>query len=326
MNMKKEDVVEAKLRDYLLGDLGESEEKHFEELLMDDDQLFHQVGSLVDLVEDELVEDYLQDGLDDSERRSFELRLLGSPKIREKVTLTRALLKRVRLTEPKPVPEPSDNPIVRWLKTWMGPVMQPVPILAAALFVILIGGGYWSTVKIASLEDQLHQATSQQALLVEAQENLETQLTDERRRTDLLVSELESANAKSTSLERALEALRDRLVSPVVSAFLKPGLYRGSGDVGTVTVSREHQLVELRLDLGLDEYPTYRAALCTAAGDEITVQNRLDAVHEGEQVLVVPQFPASFLSPGNYHVKLSGVTRAGEIEQLDLYHFRVLGG
>ena len=161
--------------------------------------------------------------------------------------------------------------------------------------------------------------------MLEAQESLERQLFDERRRTDRMENDLEAANARSTSLERTLAALRDRLVSPIVSAFLKPGLYRGSGDVGTVTVSREHQLVELRLDLGIDEYPTYRAALCNAAGDEITVQNRLDAVHEGEQVLVVPQFPASFLTPGNYHVKLSGVTQAGEVEQLDLYHFRVLG-
>ena len=322
--MKNEDVIEAKLRDYLLGELGESEEKHFEELLMDDDQLFNQVGSLVDLVEDELVEDYLKNALNESEKRSFELRLLGSPRIREKVTLAKALLRRAKAAEPAPMPLPPPRPIIRWLKTWVGPIMQPAPALAAALFSILIGGGYWSTAKIASLEDQLHQATSQQALLVEAQEDLENQLTDERGRTDRLESALESANAMSTSLERTLEALRDRLVSPVVSAFLKPGLYRGSGDVGTVTVSREHQLVELRLDLGLDEYSTYRAALCTAAGDEITVQNRLDAVHEGEQVLVVPQFPASFLSPGNYHVRLSGVTRAGEVEQLDLYHFRVL--
>ncbi|HUV14224.1 MAG TPA: hypothetical protein VMY18_11320 [Acidobacteriota bacterium] len=322
--MKNEQLIEAKLRDYLLGDLSESEEKQFEEQLMDNDQLFSHVGSLMDLVEDELVEDYLQDALDDSGRRSFELRLLGSPRIREKVTLAKALLKRAKLTEPKPVPEPSDNPIVHWLKTWIGPIMQPVPALAASLFVLLIGGGYWSTVKIVGLEDQLNQASSQQALLVEAQESLESQLSDERRRTDRVVSELESANARSTSLERALEALRDRLVSPIVSVFLKPGLYRGSGDIGALAVSREHQLAELRLDLGIDEYPTYRAALCNAAGDEITVQNRLNAVHEGEQVLVVPQFPASFLSPGNYHVKLSGVTRAGEVEQLDLYHFRVL--
>jgi hypothetical protein len=322
--MKNADVIEAKLRDYLLGGLGESEEKHFEELLMDDDQLFNQVGSLVDLVEDELVEDYLQDALNESEKRSFELRLLGSPKIREKITLAKALLTRAKETEPVPIPSPRPNPIIRWLKSWMGPIMQPVPALAAALFMILIGGGYWSTMKIASLEDQLHQTTSQQALLVEAQKDLENQLTDERRRTDLLATELESANAKSTSLERALEALRDRLVSPIVSAFLKPGLYRGGGEIGTVAASKEHQLVELRLDLGIDEYPTYRAALCNAAGDEIMVQNRLNAVHDGDQVLVLPQFPARFLSPGNYHVKLSGVTRAGDIEQLDLYHFRVL--
>lgn len=322
--MKNEDVIEAKLKDYLLGELGESEEKHFEELLMDDDQLFNQVGSLVDLVEDELVEDYLQDTLNESERRSFESRLLGSPKIREKVTLAKALLRRAKETEPVPIPIPRPNPIIRWLKTWVGPIMQPAPALAAALFSILIGGGYWSTVKIASLEDRLNQANSQQALMLEAQESLENRLSEERRRTDRMVNELESANARSTSLERTLAALRDRLVSPVVSAFLKPGLYRGGGEVGTLRVSRENQLAELRLDLGLDEYPTYRAALCNAAGDEIMVQNRLNAVHDGEQVLVAPQFPTSFLSPGNYHVKLSGVTRAGDIEQLDLYHFRVL--
>ncbi len=321
--MRKEDFIETKLKDYLLGHLSESEEKSFEGQLMDDDQLFGQVGSLVDLVEDDLVEDYLQDDLDDSERRSFELRLLGSPKIREKLTLGRALIQRAEVTESKAMQHRSKESKVHWLRPWVDTLIQPAPALAASLFVLLIGGGYWSTVKISHLEGQLNQAGSQQALLVEAQESLESQLSDERRRTDRLVTELETTNARSTSLERALGALRDRLVSPIVSALLKPGLYRGSGEVGTLQVSREHQLVELRLDLGFDEYPSYRAALCNAAGDEITVQSRLHAVHEGEQVLVVAQFPASVLSPGNYHVKLSGVTRAGEVEQLDLYRFRV---
>lgn len=320
--MNNSDFLETRLRQYLLGHLSESEEKSLEEELMDDDLLFQEAGSLVEVVEDELVQDYLNHDLEESERRSFEERFLGSPRIREKLLLEKALCQRAEKTrlDSRRRAKPAE---VHWLRSWMGTFIQPAPALAASLFLLLLGGGYWAAVKIGSLGDQLEQSTAQRALLAEQNESLESRLSNERRRSDRLVSALESANARSTSLESSLEGLRDRLASPIVSALLKPGLYRGTGSVGVIELSEEHRLVELRLDLGIDDYPTYRAALCNAAGDEITVQNRLNAVHEGEEVHVVVQYPSSVVSPGQYHVRLSGVTRAGEVEQLDLYHFRV---
>lgn len=321
--MNKKDQLEATLRGYLLGHLDESDERGFEEGLMDNDQLFEEVGSLVDLVEDDLVEDFLRDALSDSEKRSFELRFLGSPRTQEKLILGRALLRRAGVPKPEATTVRPRTPKASWLRSWLDVIVQPVPALAAVMFILLIGGGVWSEMRVDRLRNEVDQMSSQQARQVEIQQSLENQLASERQRAAGLADELESAQATSASLRRSLEAPKGNVAPVVASMVLRPGLYRSSGEVGTLRLARQHRLVELRLDLGLDEFPVYRAALCNAAGDELMVENGLNAHHEEGTVLVIAQFPASLLQKGQYHIRLSGVSRTGEVEPLDLYYFRV---
>lgn len=105
---------------------------------------------------------------------------------------------------------------------------------------------------------------------------------------------------------------------------LTPGLLRGTGQSTRVRVSSDANLVALSLDIGLDEYPQYRAVLHEAAGDEIWAQSKLEARNEPTGAMVVLTLPSQLLATGDYYVTLDGVTDDGSTEGLGRYDFRVL--
>src|SRR5437016_8051487 len=79
--------MEPALREYLLGKLNEAEKQVLEEQLITDDELFE----LLDVVEDELVEDYLDAALTADERDCFEKFFLLPPEHRRKLGFAKAL-------------------------------------------------------------------------------------------------------------------------------------------------------------------------------------------------------------------------------------------
>lgn len=324
--MERDDPVETRFKDYLLGQLSASEEQHFEEQLMDNDTLFTRAEGMIDLVEDDLIEEYLKDQLTESERAAFELRLLHSSRIQQKLTLIRALIRKgaERETRSSTATDKKSSGSLIWLLRGIRVLTQPLPALAASLTVILLGGGFWATMRIGLLEDRLAEMQGRQSLLLSSQQGLRAQLTHEQGLTQQLTSQLEWADSRSAALENKVQTLEFRDLPEIPSAMLLPGLLRSSGQMGVVPVSSNHQLIALRLDLGLDEYPYYRAALCDAGGNEIFVQSRLLSSHEGERVLVTAHFPSAQLRSDQYLIKLAGITEAGTPEQLELYHFRLL--
>jgi hypothetical protein len=110
-----------------------------------------------------------------------------------------------------------------------------------------------------------------------------------------------------------------------VSSLLTPGLIRVVGaELERVAIPVSATLVRLQLDLAIDKYSSYRAALHLAAGDEIWTQSKLEAESTGQTRAVTLVLPSELFLPGDYYVRLSGVSAGGEIEPLDRYDFRVL--
>jgi CHAT domain-containing protein/Tfp pilus assembly protein PilF/anti-sigma-K factor RskA len=87
------------IRRYLLGQLGEDEREQLEERMMVDNELFDQVL----LAEDEMIEEYVQRELSESDRTEFEASFLSTPEGRQQVTYTKALSRYVK------DPSPSSN-------------------------------------------------------------------------------------------------------------------------------------------------------------------------------------------------------------------------
>jgi hypothetical protein len=83
-------------------------------------------------------------------------------------------------------------------------------------------------------------------------------------------------------------------------------------------------LVQLQLDLGIDDYQSYRVALHEPEGGPIWTQSKLKAEPSGDKTVVALTLPSQLLPRGDYHFRLSGLTPAGDFELVARYHFRAM--
>jgi len=122
--MAHETPDDGLIRRYLLGRLAEGEREQLEEKMMADNEFFNAVL----LAEDEMVEEYVQRELPESDRASFEASFLSTPEGRQQVAYAKALS---RYVSPTPVwwRRPNLVPYVRWA--------------AAAIAVLVVAVGVW---------------------------------------------------------------------------------------------------------------------------------------------------------------------------------------
>ncbi|MGH9319510.1 MAG: hypothetical protein ACRD3V_06435 [Vicinamibacteria bacterium] len=108
------------------------------------------------------------------------------------------------------------------------------------------------------------------------------------------------------------------------SVVLTAGILRGRGTMPRVTLSSSEPLLELKLDVGSDDYDSYHAALHDADARELFAASRLTAEVSDEQILIVFRIPTDRLPTGDYSVSLSGVVGPRQREPIRRYDFRVL--
>lgn len=104
---------------------------------------------------------------------------------------------------------------------------------------------------------------------------------------------------------------------------LVPGQNRSDESIKQFTVPAGTATVQLQLrGSNISAYQTHRAILQTADGSEISRQDDLRADPASNE-RVISVIPAALLKPGNYSLKLSGLNRQGEYEDVARYSFRV---
>jgi hypothetical protein len=106
---------------------------------------------------------------------------------------------------------------------------------------------------------------------------------------------------------------------------LSPGRVRSQGREQLLGIAPGVETVQLRLDLEHDEYPRYDAVLETAEGREIWRQTGLSsekAAGSGKSVTLAA--PVKIFEPGDYVIRLTGITASGRREVADDYTFRTL--
>jgi hypothetical protein len=123
-----------------------------------------------------------------------------------------------------------------------------------------------------------------------------------------------------------LEASRvaESVSGAVATVWLAPGLLRGEGEVERILLPADATLVRIQLDLGIDDYASYRAALHDADGEEVWTQAKLAAAILDDKVAVTVTLPAEILPRGDYYIRLSGVSASSDLELVGRYYFRVL--
>ncbi len=98
---------EARIREYLLGQLSAEERLNIEERLMIEDDLFEEL----EISKSELIEDYRSGDLSQTERESFEQLFLASLEGKQKYTFAIALRRHKEGDSPQPRPLPDPVPV-----------------------------------------------------------------------------------------------------------------------------------------------------------------------------------------------------------------------
>jgi hypothetical protein len=300
------------LKRYLLGQLDQEEQQQLEREIMTDSHTFEQLSA----AEDELVEEYLEDSLSAREREKFEKHFLSTPERRQELKLAKALKKYVAVQK-------RASKVSFWesLPALLG--TQPAFLkhaLSAALALAVVGGA-WSGRQAWRYGQEIAQIRAQQATSQDQMQDLQRQLGEQRSRNLQLDEELERREAQGSVTKPDPVAVQQ----PTLVAFaLTRGLVRDTGTLRRVVVPSGASLVELRLDLVSPDYPSYRVMLQDASGEEITTQNKLKASKLGDGHIVVVTLPVSLVPRGDYSLKLSGRSAAGDFEDLGSYYLRVI--
>ena len=237
--MTHETAEEKQLCQYLLGKLAEDEQRQLEEQLMTQANLFEQL----EVLEDELIDEYLRNTLSNKDREGFEKHFLSSPERHQKLRFAQAFRSYVAVANEGKEKEPSKSSL--WQTLW-ATLRAQTPVLSYGLPVVILGGflgGLWMAGTIQRLQTEVAQVRTEQGSFQEREQQLQQQLEEQRRRSQELEQQLALAQAQpKPGLENRLSAM--------VAFALTAGVVRDSGTSNRVTISSDTRLVELRLELG----------------------------------------------------------------------------
>jgi hypothetical protein len=298
--MNTNEITNDEIRRALLGFENSNPDESLEMRIFSDDTIDGDTeeGTLAESLsaaEDDLIDDFLRGDLGPEENARFWEGFLCTPERHRKLIFATALkgyLGSIEASE-ESVDLGSEPEVKPWF-TWP-PKLTATPVWSyaqAALMLFAVAGAAWMFVANLRLEGRITQLASDRVALEEQIESLR-----------------EVGEAVSTS---------------IATAWLVPGLLRGPGEVERVIVPEGSDLIRFQLDLGIDDYASYRAALHDAEGDEIWTQSKIRASETGETVAVTMTLPSELVPDGDYYFRLSGVTTSGGHELVGRYHFRVL--
>lgn len=279
-------------RRFLLGYLDEGERQIVAERLTTDAAYLE----LVLQAEDELMEDYLGDQLSEVERKRFDKYVLTNAQQVDQLNLMKALRASATVRAASNSPplvatiESASTLTPRWFNpSWVSSSAVKLSITVIVLVIVAVVGTIivWrnQTSKIDSAR------LSEELIKLNAQQSL-------------------SSNA----------IYHGFIIGP-----LKGGLIRDEQDVKAFTIPKAEELVQLRLQIGTGDYQSFQAVLLTAENLQLFTLPNLKAISVGGERVVVIYLPAKILTPGDYQLKLSGLTQNNQPAYLGRYNFRIVG-
>jgi hypothetical protein len=278
--MKPESVTDASLREFLLGKLAEEDRERIEDLFLTDSQMRERLLVL----EQDLIDDYLEDNLSPGDKERFLSRYAQSDEQRRKLRINRAI-KDWAVSEAK-VPVPAVVPQSLWLRIWTWLRLRPrfVFPLAAAIVIGVVLAIVW----LNSRTDQREYLAIEQQL---AQLNSPASLNQ--------------VPPQMTSFE--LRPVSVRSVEPQTELRMPAGV----------------RVVELHLPwIQAERYSTYQASVRRVGERETFTIPNLPAVSDDRYTIRL-RLPAEWLTAGQYQVNLSGNVPNGFASLSEEYSFIV---
>lgn len=304
---------------YLLGEVSDGDRTALEERFFNDRRSFENVLR----TETDLVDAYVRNQLPDSTRAQFERFYLAHPDRRDRVKVAAALLRRVDQKEASMSAAEHHDSISFWRRLMLelrGRVLIWQVSLVVAVLVIWVVV-FWLAGESKRQRSELADALAAHRVDEEHAADLEKQLADERKRSEALTAELE----KRQQQESEQESVGSSPTQSVATLLLTLGGVRGSdpGRPPTLVIPRVAALVRLELRLKTVDYPSYRATLRSAGGEEILDWQRLKPAPTKSGARLILNGPASRFASGDYILTLKGITQTGELDDVSVSTFRV---
>ena len=315
--------LEKKIRQFLLGRLGAEERMAIEIELAASQTAFARMRQL----EDELIQDYADGELPAAEMASVADEFLVSPERRRKLIFSRAFRSLVdKLGKERDDPRLRKRSIWDWL-TDLFRVRVPVlaPASAFALLLVAVAVAFWSLTQLNQLQSDFAAVQGEQFEMVVREEQTRRELDRARESNELLKQELTELRTTRNLLENQIPDLKDRIGGPTFATFLlSPGVLRDGSLNNQIRIAPNQPVVELLLDIGLNDFASYRAVLTGIEDEELVTYSQLEAVSYQDTVAVRLMLPAETFSSGDYAVRLVGITSSGQTETIFRYSLRVL--
>lgn len=305
---------EEKLRDFLLGDLSESERAAIEERFLGEEDFSAQVH----VVEDELIEAYLRRELSARDHQRFEAAFLTQPRRREQVLVMKGVLAAVSAEAAfKDEEAPS---------LWAGllaffrfqSAFARYAVAAGVLFVLAFGALLLFNKLGPKQNGQLAQqnTTSAQPAPVAALSPLPSPGNSQSKQTP--------SPAVKPVLRASPSPVPETGAGPTLATILlRPTLVRDPVAANKLIIGSSVKQVRLQLNLERNDYKSYLVNLTTVDGRSIWKTRPVQARTTTAGASVVVSLPANLLATDDYLVEVSGVSDAGPPESLANYFFSV---
>lgn len=312
--MRPDIESEKAIRDYLLGELSGPEQQRLEERLLVDDDYFQQLQ----IVEGDLIDDYVSGELPVHERLKFDSHFLAAPERRQDLRFAQALRRYVSASGVEKTPaEVKDSPRRASLLTTFWASLRPLnPLVGFSLaaILVLVVGGFWL------ISRQSRQPSPTDVAQTQPTNNTQPQINNQAHTTQGLPGKSEQTQTPE------LPSKTEKRDSSVYAIALMTGSTRDVGETKRVKIPREAQSVELSiaLDPGVDDYQSYQAVLQTSAGERIINKSGLQATETSAGKTISWTIPANLFKTEDYYLKLSGQNPDGQSESAGAYSFRVI--
>jgi len=182
------------------------------------------------------------------------------------------------------------------------------------------GGGLWSAVQISRLRDSVQSVET----------TLKTRSTEFQERNSELSRALQTEQNRNTQLEQEVANLQKiqtpdpyplpaQILPDLLIANLASGQSRSSDSRQEINIPSGIEWVHFDLKMDPLEYPQYQVTLQRVGGE--IIRNQTESSVQG----YFPGFiiSAELLTRGNYEIKLTGITAAGDDEDIGIYGFWV---
>jgi hypothetical protein len=277
-------------RRFLLGYLDEDERAEIEKRLTRESEYLEMVLE----TENELMEDYVAGDLSKDDAIRFTRYVLTNPQQVEHLNLTRALGASARVhaaanSPPIGKTEKVGTPKPSKIGLFWTRIWD-AKLAATMIFIVLCGTLAYFVWRYASSTHNHQHYLTEEFIRLNTQENLDTEATN-----------------------------KGFIIGP-----LKSGLIRDEAEVSRFSIPQTERIVQLRLQIGASNYQLFQASLQTDNGEVLELNDLKVRSLKGEKLLII-YLPAQVLTPGDYQLRLNGVTQAHQPVYLGGYTFRIIG-